>query len=127
LYRFCDNTASAFRASSKKAQIIAHIFNKWKSPLIKRSKKDTSNAENGSRLTLPPDFDPDVPSREAILQYLRTHSSPIEPQALAAALGASPASVGFERRLKAMERDGQALFNAQGQLLLNTKLDFIAG
>ena len=95
--------------------------------MIKRSKKNTNSPENGSSSTLPPDFDPGVPSREAILQYLRTHSSPVAPEELAAVLGISASSVGFERRLKAMERDGQALFNAQGQLLLNTKLDFIAG
>lgn len=38
-----------------------------------------------------------------------------------------PLSVGFMRRLKAMERDGQLFFNPQGMLLLNTKLDFISG
>src|SRR5690606_26975338 len=38
-----------------------------------------------------------------------------------------PSSIGFERRLKAMERDGQIFFNPQGHLLLNSKLDFIAG
>ncbi|AEC19145.1 putative ribonuclease R [Pusillimonas sp. T7-7] len=95
--------------------------------MIKRSKKDTHNNENGSRHALPPDFDPDVPSREAILQYLRANPAPIAPEALAKALGISSVSVGFDRRLKAMERDGQAFFNAQGQLLLNTQLDFIAG
>src|SRR5690606_32853504 len=93
----------------------------------KRSKKDTNNNENGSRHSLPPDFDPGVPSREAILQYLRANPAPISSEALAKALGTPADSIGFDRRIKAMERDGQAFFNAQGQLLLNTQLDFIAG
>ncbi|AOU92083.1 exoribonuclease R [Achromobacter ruhlandii] len=35
--------------------------------------------------------------------------------------------VGFERRLGAMERDGQLMPNRKGVLLLATKLDFVAG
>ena len=35
--------------------------------------------------------------------------------------------VGFERRLAAMERDGQLMPNRKGVLLLATKLDFVAG
>jgi ribonuclease R len=97
--------------------------------LIKRSKNDTNNKETAAgQHDLPPDFDPDVPSREVILQYLRSSETPVDPQALAKAVGASlPLSVGFDRRLKAMERDGQLFFNPQGQLLLNNKLEFIAG
>jgi len=97
--------------------------------LIKRSKNDTNNKEAAAgQHELPPDFDPDVPSREVILQHLRSSETPIDPKGLAKALGASlPLSVGFDRRLKAMERDGQIFFNPQGQLLLNSKLDFIAG
>ncbi|UYO95055.1 ribonuclease R [Pollutimonas sp. M17] len=97
--------------------------------MIKRSKNDTNNKETAAgQHELPPDFDPDVPSREVILQHLRSSETPIDPKGLAKALGASlPLSVGFDRRLKAMERDGQIFFNPQGQLLLNSKLDFIAG
>ncbi|HWK70626.1 MAG TPA: ribonuclease R [Burkholderiaceae bacterium] len=97
--------------------------------MIKRSKNDTNNKEAAAgQHELPPDFDPDVPSREVILQHLRSSETPIDPKGLAKALGASlPLSVGFDRRLKAMERDGQIFFNPQGQLLLNSKLDFIAG
>ncbi len=77
----------------------------------------------------PPDFDPDVPSREAILKALRSAGAPLSPQELANRMGVErPATVtGFERRLAAMERDGQLLPNRKGVLLLATKLDFIAG
>lgn len=37
------------------------------------------------------------------------------------------AMVGFERRIAAMERDGQIMPNRKGELLLATKLDFVAG
>ncbi|HEY9572034.1 MAG TPA: ribonuclease R [Pusillimonas sp.] len=97
--------------------------------MIKRSKNDTNKKEaTAGQHDLPPDFDPDVPSREVILQHLRSSETPVDPQVLAKAVGASlPLSVGFDRRLKAMERDGQLFFNPQGLLLLNSKLDFIAG
>ena len=77
----------------------------------------------------PPDFDPDVPSREAILKALRAAGSPLSPVELAERMGIErPATmVGFERRLGAMERDGQLMPNRKGVLLLATKLDFVAG
>lgn len=97
--------------------------------MTKRSKKETNNPEipAGSH-DLPPDFDPDVPSREAIMQHLRSAAGSVAPETMAKALGASvPLSIGFDRRLKAMERDGQLAFNANGQVQLNTQLEFIAG
>ena len=49
-------------------------------------------------------------------------------EALARAAGAAvPLSTGFERRLRAMERDGQVYVNQQGKVQVNTKLEFIAG
>ncbi|NLC36121.1 MAG: ribonuclease R [Alcaligenaceae bacterium] len=79
-------------------------------------------------MDLPPDFDPDVPSRETIMQQLRGFGKPMALEALARAVGAAvPLSVGFERRLRAMERDGQVFTNRQGKVQLNTKLEFIAG
>jgi len=95
--------------------------------LIKRSKNEINNEISHGPHQLPPDFDPDVPSREAVLQLLRTTGQAMAPQALAKALGAEfPLSVGFERRLKAMERDGQVAYNPQGQLAAS-KTEFIAG
>ncbi len=49
-------------------------------------------------------------------------------EALARALGAAvPLAVGFERRLRAMERDGQIFINKQGKVQVNNKFEFIAG
>jgi ribonuclease R len=77
----------------------------------------------------PPDFDPDVPSREAILRALRSAGSPLSPVELAERMGVHRPEtlVGFDRRLGAMERDGQLLPNRKGVLLLATKLDFVPG
>ncbi len=77
----------------------------------------------------PPDFDPDVPSRETILQALRDADAPLSVAELAERLGVEREStwVGYERRLGAMERDGQLMPNRKGVLLLASKLDFIAG
>lgn len=76
-----------------------------------------------------PDYDPDVPSREAILVELRRAQAPLTPDDLGQRLGITRDAtwVGFERRLAAMERDGQLMPNRKGVLLLAKKLDFIAG
>ena len=76
-----------------------------------------------------PDFDPDVPSREQMLLELRKAASPISPDELAQRLGVDrePTRIGFDRRLNAMERDGQLMPNRKGVLLLAQKLDFVAG
>lgn len=97
--------------------------------MIKRSKKETNNKQASyGRHELPPDFDPDVPSREVILQHLRSTEKPITVEALAKAVGAGfPLSVGFDRRLNAMERDGQVFFNPQGLLVASNTQELIAG
>ncbi len=76
-----------------------------------------------------PDFDPDVPSREEILESLRTALVPLSPEDLATRLGLESEETrkGFDRRIAAMERDGQLLPNRKGVLLLANKLDFVAG
>jgi len=75
---------------------------------------------------LPPDFDPDVPSREAILQVLRGHTTAVRLPALATALGAS-LSTGFERRVQAMQRDGQIVAKKNGAIAVNPDVTFICG
>ncbi|WP_066453621.1 ribonuclease R [Castellaniella caeni] len=95
-------------------------------------KKRTNNDNNHDAYsvpttTLPPDFDPQVPSREQMLDTLRHAGKALSLEALADATQATiPLSTGFIRRVKAMERDGQVRFNAQGRLqICNTT--FIAG
>ncbi len=80
-------------------------------------------------MSLPPDFDPDVPSREDILKALREAGAPLSPAELAERMGVvrEATQIGFDRRLGAMERDGQLMPNRKGVLLLASKLDFIPG
>jgi ribonuclease R len=69
-----------------------------------------------------------VPAREDILAALRTSETLLTPVQLSKQLGVQPHEIeGFQRRLNAMERDGQLLPNRKGVLLLANKLDFIAG
>ena len=73
-------------------------------------------------------FDYPIPEREAVLAELRSSNMPLMPDELASRLGVSvDERPGFDRRLAAMERDGQLMPNRKGVLLLANKLDFIAG
>jgi ribonuclease R len=59
---------------------------------------------------------------------LRNSDKPLAPEALAKALGARvPLSVGYERRIGAMERDGQITRTPKGELAIASKSEFIAG
>ena len=85
-------------------------------------------AKTSSPEQSPPRFDYQIPEREAILAELRTGNTPLLPAELAQRLGvAADEMPGFDRRLAAMERDGQLMPNRRGVLLLANKLDFIAG
>ena len=69
-----------------------------------------------------------APSREAILDCLRQADGPLTPRELARQLDVLDENFDqLERRLVAMERDGQLLPNRKGVLLLASKLDLIAG
>lgn len=75
-----------------------------------------------------PRYEYPIPEREDILAALRTASVPLMPAELAEVLNVTPDQVpGFDRRLGAMERDGQLMPNRKGVLLIANKLDFIAG
>ncbi|CAM5204907.1 Ribonuclease R OS=Castellaniella defragrans OX=75697 GN=rnr PE=3 SV=1 [Castellaniella defragrans] len=94
----------------------------------KRTNNDNNHDASTFSATLPPDFDPQVPSRERVLQILRTSGKPLSLEALAnAADAAIPPSAGFIRRVKAMERDGQLRFNPQGRLQICNNATFITG
>ncbi len=92
-------------------------------------KREPQTSEAGARSGAQrPDYSYTVPSREDILAALRASSELLTPVQLARQLDVGNDEMeGFERRLAAMERDGQLLPNRKGTLLLATKLDFIAG
>ncbi len=96
-----------------------------------RTSQPRAKPANGDAAAAPgetPRFEFQIPEREAILAELRDCDMPLMPDELATRLGISPdARPGFDRRLAAMERDGQLMPNRKGTLLLANKLDFVAG
>ncbi len=97
--------------------------------MVKKSQQPTYNKSAGDgSYELPPDFDPQIPSREAILQLLRDNSDSLTVDGLAALTGISfPLPVGAERRLAAMQRDGQIVIDAEGLITASNQTEFIAG
>lgn len=69
-----------------------------------------------------------LPSREFLLQLLAEAGEPVEPDDLAFRLDIEPdESEAFSARLRAMQRDGQLLFNRRGALCLPDKIEVKAG
>ncbi|MFL6650627.1 MAG: ribonuclease R [Sulfurifustaceae bacterium] len=70
-----------------------------------------------------------VPSREAVLHLLAERGEPMSFADIAGALGVRGERDGeaFERRLRAMERDGQLLKNRRGLYGLATKMNLVRG
>jgi ribonuclease R len=69
-----------------------------------------------------------LPSREFILEVLEEQGAPVRPAHLVALLDIEPEEqVFFQRRLAAMERDGQLLFNRKGDICIAGKLDLVPG
>jgi ribonuclease R len=69
-----------------------------------------------------------LPSREWIIALLEREGVPVEPERLMALLDIEPHERElFERRLGAMERDGQIMRNRRGALLIVQKLGLLRG
>nr|WP_199067662.1 ribonuclease R [Chromobacterium sp. ASV5] len=67
-----------------------------------------------------------LPSREYLLQLLAEQGVPLFPEELAQMLSISEAELSFfERRLLAMERDGQVIINRKGAVCVAEKLDLV--
>jgi ribonuclease R len=74
-------------------------------------------------------YSTEIPSRERILQVLAEEGVPVTEERLVELLGiASPEERdGFERRLRAMEREGQVVRNRRGAILVADKAGLIKG
>ena len=69
-----------------------------------------------------------LPSREFILQLLSEAGAPVFPDELKQQLSIHRSETeAFERRLRAMEREGELMINRKGALCLPAKIDLIAG
>ncbi len=125
---FVESAAFFVRRLSED-RTIQYIFFGCKQPLKKRTNNDNNRDASPVPTTdQPSDFDPNIPSREQVLSMLRQAGKPLSPEALADITQASiPLSTGFIRRIKAMERDGQVRFNAQGRLQICDNTNFIDG
>ncbi|HWP87292.1 MAG TPA: RNB domain-containing ribonuclease, partial [Burkholderiales bacterium] len=73
-------------------------------------------------------YDEPVPSREMILETLNAQGVPVSNAQLEKLLGITERErEGFERRLSAMQRDGQLMRNRRDAICVVTKLDLITG
>jgi len=96
--------------------------------LAKASKNNSEPTAGSSEYGVSAEFEPDVPSREAVLRVLREAASDLTPRALGKALGVKyPFSEGLLRRLQAMQRDGQVVADAKGRLSAVASSHFISG
>jgi ribonuclease R len=100
-------------------------------------KRDSRRGASSTRLRWPADpfgareadrYESPLPSREYVLQTLRDEAVPMDERRLAKLFNLAAEEIEpFERRLGAMERDGQLLRNRKGALLVAEKLDLVAG
>src|SRR4051812_25919062 len=73
-------------------------------------------------------YDEPLPSREYILEVLCEQGVPVPEDELAELLEIKPDErVAFERRLAAMERDGEIMRNRRNAICVASKLDLIRG
>ncbi len=74
-------------------------------------------------------YEQPIPSRELILQLIEQRGKPIGRKQIAAefSLASEDQLEALRRRMRAMERDGQVLFNRRQQYCLVDKQDLIAG
>ena len=73
-------------------------------------------------------YDKPIPSRELILEVLEREGVPLTTEALAKLLGIKASEVeAFDRRLAAMEREGQVMRNRRGAILVSDKAGLIKG
>lgn len=74
-------------------------------------------------------YDNPIPSREFILEYLRSQTSPLNRERIATALNISDEEQleALRRRLRAMERDGQLVFTRGQCYGLPERMDLIQG
>ena len=73
-------------------------------------------------------YDEPLPSREFILETLHEKGVPVEEDELAELLEVKPEERGtFQRRLAAMERDGEIMRNRRNAICVVSKLDLVRG
>ena len=108
-----SDQASAPTPGGKKKTHRSHKSLRWQDPFLERERAKYGQA---------------LPSREFILDLLTEAGEPVEPNDLAFRLDIEPEEAdAFTARLRAMQRDGQLLFNRRGALCLPEKIEVKAG
>ncbi len=111
-----SSTASPRKARSAKQIKSAHPAH------FPRSGSDPFHARESSNYAEP------VPSRELILETLNAQGVPVSHAQLETLLGISDSErEGFERRVSAMQRDGQIMRNRRDAICVVSKLDLVTG
>jgi len=89
----------------------------------RRPKKDPNLSREAQK------YDNPIPSREFIMQLLEDEDRLLSREQIAAAIGidGEEQEEGLRRRLRAMERDGQLVFNRRGGYGLADKMDMVRG
>ena len=106
------NTRKSHPQTARRSR-TAHSILRSSDPFLKRERSN---------------YDEPVPSREMILQALNTQGVPVSSAQLAQLLGITVSEQeGFERRLSAMQRDGQIIRNRRDAICVVTKLDLVTG
>jgi ribonuclease R len=95
------------------------------SPVESKSVKSSP----GAAVVEPPgDRSAIIPTREAILQALKASKQPLTPMQLAERFNVAGSDwLAMNKRIAAMERDGQLMPNRKGVLLLPAKIDLLPG
>ncbi|XZG71751.1 ribonuclease R [Chitinibacteraceae bacterium HSL-7] len=95
---------------------------------VPRSKKTTLRQQDPNLERERERYENPLPSREYMLQLISAAGAPVWPETLARDLDIRPDEMeAFERRLRAMAREGQLLINRKGALCLPQKADLVAG
>jgi ribonuclease R len=122
------NTRSQKSGSARNAR---DEVKKTKSPTVKSKVKPATAISRSGDPFLERErgkYDEPVPSREMILQTLNARGVPVSASELAQSLGITASEQeGFDRRLGAMQRDGQIIRNRRDAICVVTKLDLITG
>ncbi|MBD3670812.1 MAG: VacB/RNase II family 3'-5' exoribonuclease, partial [Gammaproteobacteria bacterium] len=92
--------------------------------MSKRTPKKDPHADREAKK-----YDNPIPSREFIMKVLDAEGEPMDREGIARALDirGSDQKEALRRRLRAMERDGQLLYNRRGGYCLVSKLDLLRG
>jgi ribonuclease R len=107
------STKKNHSSSNTESKRKSHKALRWQDPYLERERAKYGQA---------------MPSREFVLQLLEEAGGPVEVDDFIFRLGLEAEEIeAFQNRLRAMQRDGQLLFNRRGALCLPEKIEVKSG